>query len=374
MKTYLAFIVVEIKMFYRDRAALFWTLAFPTALMLIFGFLNFDRYDPPEVGIVDNARSQASAQLISILRGDGQRPAVLSVPSSQDSTELGADLIEGNLDAVMTIPEGFGVSGQTSTSILEIAFDSRQPQQAFAAQSIIEGALEETFRSVVNVPEEYQLDQWASIRMMATEAEGQGYQGFVVSGIVALSIMQSAMFGVVFTFVRLRSQGVLRRFKATPIDPSHFLTAMIATRLIVITVQAYILLLIGTVVLGVTIGPDRPTVWLEMLVLVIFAAAVFVALGLAVSSIANSENSAAPIANVITLPMMFLSGVFFPQSVIPDWLVSIAQFFPLTFLADGMRAMVNSGESIFAQGGELLGLLVWAIIIFALAIRVFRWE
>ena len=149
---------------------------------------------------------------------------------------------------------------------------------------------------------------------------------------------------------------------------------MIATRLIVITVQAYILLMIGTVVLGVTIGPDRPTVWLEMLVMVIFAAAVFVTLGLAVSSIANSENSAAPIANVITLPMMFLSGVFFPQSVIPDWLASIAQFFPLTFLADGMRAMVNSGESIFAQGGELLGLLVWGIIIFVLAIRVFRWE
>lgn len=374
MKTYLAFIAVEIKMFYRDRAALFWTLAFPTALMLIFGFLNFDRYDPPEVGIVDNARNQASAQLISILRGDEQRPAVLNIPSSQDPAELSTDLSEGDIDAVMTIPEGFGTSGQTSTSILELAFDSRQPQQAFAAESIIEGALEETFRSVVNVPEQYQLDQWASISMTATEAEGQGYQGFIVSGIVALSIMQSAMFGVVFTFVRLRSQGVLRRFKATPINPSHFLTAMIATRLITITVQSYILLLIGTVVLGVTIGPDRPTVWLELLVLVIFAAAVFVTLGLAVSSIANSENSAAPIANVITLPMMFLSGVFFPQSVIPDWLVSIAQFFPLTFLADGMRAMVNSGESIFAQGGELLGLFVWAIIIFALAIRVFRWE
>ena len=361
-------------MFYRDRAALFWTLAFPTALMLIFGFLNFDRYDPPEVGIVDNARNQASAQLISILRGDEQRPAVLNIPSSQDPAELSTDLSEGDIDAVMTIPEGFGTSGQASTSILELAFDSRQPQQAFAAESIIEGALEETFRSVVNVPEQYQLDQWASISMTATEAEGQGYQGFIVSGIVALSIMQSAMFGVVFTFVRLRSQGVLRRFKATPINPSHFLTAMIATRLITIAVQSYILLLIGTVVLGVTIGPDRPTVWLELLVLVIFAAAVFVTLGLAVSSIANSENSAAPIANVITLPMMFLSGVFFPQSVIPDWLVSIAQFFPLTFLADGMRAMVNSGESIFAQGGELLGLSVWAIIIFALAVRVFRWE
>lgn len=361
-------------MFYRDRAALFWTLAFPTALMLIFGFLNFDRYDPPEVGIVDNARNQASAQLISILRGDEQRPAILNIPSSQDPAELSTDLSEGDIDAVMTIPETFGTNGQTSTSILEIAFDSRQPQQAFAAESIIEGALEETFRSVVNVPEQYQLDQWASISMTATEAEGQGYQGFIVSGIVALSIMQSAMFGVVFTFVRLRSQGVLRRFKVTPINPSHFLTAMIATRLITIAVQSYVLLLIGTVVLGVTIGPDRPTVWLELLVLVVFAAAVFVTLGLAISSIANSENSAAPIANVITLPMMFLSGVFFPQSVIPDWLVSIAQFFPLTFLADGMRAMVNSGESIFAQGGELLGLLVWAIIIFALAVRVFRWE
>ncbi len=373
MKIYLAFIVAEIKMFYRDRAALFWTLAFPMIMMLIFGFLNFDRYDPPDVGIVDNAHNEASASLVSVLRGDGDRPELLSVPATNDEPELRAELEEGNITALMVIPEGFGSRGPAS-SLIDIYYAEGQPQEAFSAQSIIEDTLDGVFNAVADVPSQYQRQQWAQIRMTATETKGQGYKGFIVSGIVALSVMQSAVFGVSFTFVRLRSQGVLRRFRATPINPSHFLTAMVITRMIVITAQVYILLLIGMLTFGITIGPGHPLVWLELLLLVIFTAAVFVSLGLSISSIANTENTAAPIANAIILPMMFLSGIFFPRSVIPDWLAPVTDYLPLTYLADTMRAMVNTGESFFSQGGNILGLAVWGIIIFAVSIRVFRWE
>ena len=66
--------------------------------------------------------------------------------------------------------------------------------------------------------------------------------------------------------------------------------------------------------------------------------------------------------------------MFFPQTALPDWLLAFARWLPLTFLADAMRAMVNSGEPLFAQGGPLLGLAAWAVLCFGLAVWAFRWE
>lgn len=375
MNIYMAFIIAEIKMFTRDRAAIFWTVAFPTVLMLIFGFLSFDRYDPPDVGIIDQAQNSASQQLTDILSGADGQPELLSIEDSNDPQELETALIDGDINTLITIPPNFGdTQTQTAPSLIAIRYNSSQPQEAFAAEAVIEEALERIFMTAVQVPPQFQRENWAQINLTPTETAGQGYKGFIVSGIVALSVMQSAVFGVVFTFVRLRSQGVLRRFQATPINPSHFLIANLVTRIIIIAIQAYLLLLIGQIVLGVTIGPDNPTIWVQLLILIVFASAVFTSFGLAISSIAKTENTAAPIANAIILPMMFLSGVFFPRSVVPDWLAQIADFFPLTYLADSMRSMVNTGDSIFSQGPELLGLAVWAAIIFTISTLVFKWE
>ena len=120
--------------------------------------------------------------------------------------------------------------------------------------------------------------------------------------------------------------------------------------------QTYVLLMVGIFVSGVEVAPGNAAFWLEVIPLIILGGIVFASLGLAVSGLAKTENTAAPLANIISLPMMFLSGVFIPHSVIPDWVVAFARWLPLTFLADGMRAMVNSGETFFIQGAPILGL------------------
>ena len=79
-------------------------------------------------------------------------------------------------------------------------------------------------------------------------------------------------------------------------------------------------------------------------------------------------------ANIIALPMMFLSGVFFPTDTLPGFLEDIVQYLPLTFLADGMREVAIQGASLTEIPWELLGLVVWLAIAFIAATRVFRWE
>ncbi len=372
LRIYRAFIVAELKMFFRDRAALFWTLAFPTVMMVVFGLFNFGSFEPPEVGIVDKAKNEASTSLVAALTGGFGGEPLFNVPESDDEDALQAEVEAGDITAVMVIPEHFGSA--SATSVIDITFDGRKAQEAEVARTIITQVLDDVFKEVTQVPTEFRVENWASISLTEVAGRGQGYTGFVVPGIVSLAIMQSALFGVVFTLVRLRNQGVLKRLHATPISPRHFLAGALFTRMLLLIMQTYVLLLVGIFVSGVEVSPGYVMFWLEVIPLVLLGGVVFASLGLAVSGIAKTENTAAPLANIISLPMMFLSGVFIPHSVIPDWLVAIAKWLPLTFLADAMREMVNSGETLFVQGGSIIGLAVWAAIAFVLAVRAFRWE
>lgn len=372
MKIYLAFIGAELKMFFRDRAALFWSLAFPTVMMVVFGLFDFGSFAPPQVGIVDQAKNQASTLLVSVLKGELGSEPLFNVPESDDAEHLRAEVLAGDITAFLVIPEGFGELGASST--IDLTFDGRKAQEAQAARSILEQVLEGVFKSVANIPAQYRVENWATISPTEVAGRGQGYKGFIVPGIVSLAIMQSALFGVVFTLVRLRNQGVLKRLYATPIGPNHFLVGSLTTRLLLLVMQTNVLLLVGILVSRVEVAPGYPLFWLEVIPLIFLGGLVFASLGLAISGIAKTENTAAPLANIVSLPLMFLSGVFFPQTALPDWLLAFAKWLPLTFLADAMRAMVNSGEPLLAQGGPILGLAGWAVLCFGLAVWAFRWE
>ena len=97
-------------------------------------------------------------------------------------------------------------------------------------------------------------------------------------------------------------------------------------------------------------------------------------MGFAISGWAKSEEVAAPIANVIALPMMFLSGVFFPREAMPRVLQSVTDYLPLTYLAESMRNVVIDGASLWSQWANLTGLAVWMAFSFVVAVRLFRWE
>ena len=109
--------------------------------------------------------------------------------------------------------------------------------------------------------------------------------------------------------------------------------------------------------------------------IVLIGSAIFLAVGFAIAGWAKNEDQAAPVANLVSLPMMFLSGVFFPRDAMPDFLAAITQFMPLTYVNEALRAMVNEGaELLTSLAGQLLGMGVWMVITFVLAVRLFRWE
>ena len=99
----------------------------------------------------------------------------------------------------------------------------------------------------------------------------------------------------------------------------------------------------------------------------------FVSLGMLVGSVSNSPESAAVVGNLVTFPMMFLSGTFFPVSSMPMYLQGIAHVLPLYYMIDGLTNVMiygNYGPALFDAGV----LVVISIVVFALAVRFFRWR
>jgi ABC-2 type transport system permease protein len=80
------------------------------------------------------------------------------------------------------------------------------------------------------------------------------------------------------------------------------------------------------------------------------------------------------VANLISLPMMFLSGTFFPRDAMPEFLRVVTEFMPLTYLNHALRTIANEGAGVAEIGGDLLGMAVWAVIAFVVAVRLFSWE
>ncbi len=369
MKIYLALTIASLKMYFRNRQALFWALFFPLLIMIIFGIMNFDGYNAPSVGVHDAAQNDASLALIQALRGGDNE--VLEV-STGTSEEIQYDLKFSGSRAAIVIPENYGVRGELA--VIEVTYDQRFMQERAVVSTVIGQATSALFKEFAAVPNEFRVENSISIDESFIEGQGQGFKAWLIPGIAAMAIMQTGLFTVVFTLVRFKSQGVLRRLKATPIGASHFLAGQLTTKAIIVVLQTYVLVIVGAIVLSVSVGNGRLGVWFDLTILALLGGALFIAMGLAVSGWAKNEETAAPVANIISMPMMFLSGVFFPLSVMPDWLTRWSQYLPLTYLADGMRAITVEGASITTLGTELLGLGIWIIIVFVIATRMFHWE
>jgi ABC-2 type transport system permease protein len=342
-----ALLVASLKMFYRNKHSIFWTLLLPVIILGVFALLNLGGGVSAQLGVVDQAHTAESERLVAAL----QQSALVSVHTGGSLNDEQSALSNGDRDALLV------VDPKRPSLIL----NSARSREADAARLVVTDAVA---RSTGAAP--------ASQVSVTTVNNGrnQGYTDFLIPGIIALSVMQTGLFTVLYTFVHLRQRGILRRLKATPLRAIDFLAAQVGTRLILAAAQTLILVLIALLVFRVHIYGNLG--WL--LLLAVLGAAVFLALGFAISGSTGSVESAAPIANAIGLPMIVLSGVFFSRGGMPGWLHSLTDLLPLTYLVDGLRHISYDGWGLLDIRTDLLGLAAWLVISGALAVRLFRWE
>jgi len=358
-----ALFVASGKMFVRNRVAVFFSIFLPLVIMLIFGVLNFEGSTEIQLGIVDEAGNDASATLVDDLGAYDY--LVLSHGTRDDEM---AALADGDRDFVLVIPPDWAIPAPGGVTGLVAYASNADPAQAQVAQGLLQQAVGQALfaapgggGSAAGVA--------PPIAFESVESRDLGYIDFLVPGIVGMTIMQLGIFGVAFGFVQLKRTGALRRLFATPTSPSYFLSAQVLSRLIIGLVQVSILFAVG-----IWFGLQMFGSYLTLFVVVIIGSAIFLAMGFAIAGWAKNEDQAAPVANLISLPMLFLSGVFFPREAMPDFLATITGFLPLTYVIEALRAIVNRGADLLSLGPELLGMAVWVVISFVIAVRLFRWE
>jgi ABC-2 type transport system permease protein len=210
----------------------------------------------------------------------------------------------------------------------------------------------------------------AALRAEPVESQSVDYVDLLVPGLLALAIAQSAAFGVAFSLVAWRQKGMLRRLRLTPLPLVEFATGRIIFHLLIALVQTVILLTVGRVLFGVHLVGNV----LALVPLILVGSVSFIALGMCIGGRANTEDATAALSNLIVLPMTFLGGVFFPLSAAPAPIRAIAHFLPLTYLAGGLQDVAVRGHSFTSTLPNLGALAIFAALLAALALRLFRWQ
>jgi ABC-2 type transport system permease protein len=346
-----------LKIFSRDRQSIFFTLFFPITFMLIFGFITTGDEDAMEIGVVDSAANDFSARFIEVLDRNG----LFNVNLGEEDT-LREQVVEGEMTLVLVLPPGF--SSDTGAAQLTMLVDAAQARQTAMIRPVVEQALLEVERELRGIETMFPLN------VVDVQARSQRYIDFLVPGLLALTIMQISVAGSGYNIVEYRRKGILKRLFVTPLGSGSFIGGIVIARVVITVIQVCFLLAMAVVLLDVPIVGNL----FELFLLIPFGSAIFLSLGFFMGSIAKTQQAIMLLGNIITLPQMFLSGVFFSIDSMPDVLQPVARLLPLSFLANGVRDIIVNGVGLLDQIPTLAGLLVWLAIALTLAIRRFRWK
>jgi ABC-2 type transport system permease protein len=196
------------------------------------------------------------------------------------------------------------------------------------------------------------------------------YIDWFIPGILGMSLMNSGIIGIATAFVSFREKGILRRIKVTPFALWKFLLARIVAALVMSIITSGILIGLGYLLFDLTIRGN----WLLILGVLILSAGAMLAIGYAIAAFARNTEAAASYANMITFPMMFLSGVFFPLGAMPDWLQPLINIMPLKYAVEALRQPMLYGNGINAIWTDIAILLGIFAVCMAFAVRFFRWD
>lgn len=196
------------------------------------------------------------------------------------------------------------------------------------------------------------------------------YVDWLVPGVIGMNMMFSSLFGVGYVIVRYRKNGVLKRFKATPVHALNFVSAQAASRLVIVLATSVVVYAGTNLFLGFMMRGS----YLLLLALTILGILCMIALGLVFASRMKSEEMAGGLLNLITFPMLALSGVFFSLEGSPPILRTISYAFPLTHFTEAARKIMLDGAGLAQVAPNLLFLGGATIVFLVLSSALFKWE
>jgi ABC-2 type transport system permease protein len=359
----------------REPGVLFWGIVFPILMSLGLGVAFTKKADTVRVvavivpGSANLQMSDSVSELTSFLQlnhaivvpsKDGLISYQLTIPDSKlGNTTFIFKKMDWKLATVLLKRGNLNLILEEKNGKTEFHFDPLNPDAQLCYLRL---------SSMFNNPTILERESDESIKPLTVS--GTRYIDFLVPGLIAMGVMMSIMWGVSYEIIDSRSKKLLRRMVATPMKKSHFLVALIAVRITMNFVESGLLFLVAKLVFGITIQGSIPA----LLTVFIAGNIVFAGIAILMSSHTSKTEIGNGLINLVSMPMMVLSGVFFSYHNFPEWSIPFIQKFPLTMLADSIRSVIIEGAGFAEIGMPSLIMSITGIIFFVVGLKIFKWH
>lgn len=360
----------QIKRLTRNYTTLFFMIILPLLFLGVFGSL----YSNPsttswKISIINQAKSESGKQiskqiLDQLTRSDKNKKGLLDEVTYEDAKKQEDALIRGEIDAIIKVPESFGeLSPLGPAGQIEVIHspDSK------AAQII-----SSVFGKVLEKVDEQTGRQKAKFTVKTTENSKKGLKTFdyVFAGMIAYTLLMFGLMGLSTTVPEDKKTGALKRIHASPISPIQYLLAY-GIAFFAIAIVSFTLMFAMAINL---FNWKMAGNWFNFIAFSVFSLIMLFAIGLSIGGWSKDEKQATTLANIAMFPLMFLSGVFIPRFIMPEFMLKITDFIPLTPVNDGIRLIITEDYGLDQLLPQLGIIGIWMIVLYVLAFKLFRWE
>jgi len=325
------------KMFFRNKAAVFWTLAFPCILILLFGAI-FSEMDSKYTLYVQNqdivnGNPTSASENFKLALNLTNAFNLETLDPTVNATEYA---FEHKLSYVIVIPEGFENDVFMANATIKFIYDQSQTS-ASVVMGILSSVIYEMNLRIASLPND---PQYFVVLQPETIAPKRfSFMDFFLPGMIAMSAMTTSIFTAVEISSRYRETGIFRKLATTPLRRIEWMLSGTIYLIVISFIGMSVILVLGIALFDVKVIPDPLS-----LILVATTSMLFSGIGMILSRFVKDPETAGAAANAITFPMMFLSGTFFPLEQMPEFLRTIATVLPLTYVNNGLRDTMIMGE------------------------------
>lgn len=331
----------SLKAFWRDKSTIFWTLAFPSVLILLFGAIfsqssmKYDIYVQNQ-DMIDGKATYWSDSFITILNSTNAFN-IQMVDASINGTDYA---LANRLSTLLIIPSEFNTSANmalytngTTTANITLVYD-QSTSSAPIVQSIVNSIVDKlNFELSKGV-------KYLAVQGMTIAPKRFSFIDFFLPGVIGMTAMTTSIFTSVSISARFKQNGIFHKLATTPLKRYEWILSRTIYNILISYLGMTVMMILGVAIFGMKITLDAVS-----LLMVAMASLMFTGLGMIIARFVKDPDGADAAANAITFPMMFLSGTFFQLSQMPQFLQTIARALPLTYVSEGLRASMIFGQT-----------------------------
>ena len=351
--------LANLKILTRDRQLLFWSMMFPLMFTFIFGFFfGKGSTTTGTIALVEKSNTPV-VQTFEKALDDSK---IFKIQKEDDLNNAKNLLKKGKVGAIILIPENFGQNSPDAPKNITVIDDPANAQMNSIILNFTNGFLTKMNFTTQNVTPIF------SVSEEKTNTNQLTYFDFVLVGLIGMALMNSSIQGIAIGMSKYREDKILKRIVTTPLPSWRFIVAHVLARLVINVVQVSLILAIGKFFFG---GHIYGNIFI-LYIVGLLGAILFQLMGFTIAGLVKTTAAAEGMATAIAIPMLFLSGVFFPIDQLPKWLSLFVQYLPLAPLLRILRGVGLESTSPFENPMNLIIILSWIVVCLFISSYKFR--